>query len=108
MLGLTVAGKTLEEVQQEKGWEGLKALNILPAPKTLVLDMGQVVKYPHDKMEGLWLINSTTLGVLNDDDMGVWFNEKGMEAKYLDTARTRVDRNTLYIIDQLKLQTPKS
>lgn len=103
-LGLTIAGKTLEEVQQEKGWQGLKAVNILPVSKTLVLDMGQAVKYPHDKMEGLWLINRHTLGVLNDDDMGVWFNEKGMEPKYLDTARTRIDRNTLYILDQLKLQ----
>ena len=103
-LGLTVAGKTLEEYQLVNGWEGLKTLNINPTPKTLVLDMGKAVKYPHDKMEGLWLINSTTLGVLNDDDMGLWFNTKGMEPKYLDSARTRVDQNTLYIMDHLKLK----
>jgi hypothetical protein len=60
----------------DKGWDGLKALNIVPAPKTLVLDMGKAVKYPHDKMEGLWLINNTTLGILNDDDMGLWSNAK--------------------------------
>jgi hypothetical protein len=37
------------------------------------------VKYPHDKIEGIWLINNTTLGVLNDDDLGLWSNAKGME-----------------------------
>ncbi|WP_353168033.1 esterase-like activity of phytase family protein [Acinetobacter sp.] len=103
-LGLTIAGKTLEEYQLDKGWDGLKALNIVPAPKKLVLDMGKAVKYPHDKMEGLWLINNTTLGVLNDDDMGLWNNAKGMEPKYLDAARTRVDVNTLYIMDKLNLK----
>ena len=102
-LGLTIVGKTLEEYQLDKGWDGLKAFNIVPAPKTLVLDMGQAVKYPHDKMEGLWLINSTTLGILNDDDMGLWNNSKGMEPKYLDAARTRLDINTLYIMDKLNL-----
>ena len=103
-LGLTIAGKTLEEYQLANGWAGLKALNINPVPKTQVLDMGKAVKYPHDKMEGLWLINDTTLGVLNDDDMGLWFNSKGMEPKYLDNARTRVDINTLYIMDKLNLK----
>lgn len=103
-IGLTIAGKTLEEFQLEKGWDGLKALNIVPAPKTLVLDMGKAVKYPHDKIEGIWLINNTTLGVLNDDDLGLWSNAKGMEQKYLDTARTRVDINTLYIMDKLNLK----
>ncbi|MCT9980572.1 esterase-like activity of phytase family protein [Acinetobacter sp. I-MWF] len=103
-LGLTIAGKTLEEYQLDKGWDGLKAFNIVPAPKTLVLDMGKAVKYPHDKMEGLWLINSTTLGILNDDDMGLWNNAKGMEPKYLDAARTRIDINTLYIMDKLNLK----
>lgn len=105
-LGLTIAGKTLEEYQLDQGWDGLKALNILPVPKTLVLDMGKAVKYPHDKMEGLWLINNTTLGILNDDDMGLWSNSKGMEPKYLDAARSRIDTNTLYIVDHLNLKTP--
>ena len=55
-------------------------------------------------MEGLWLINSTTLGILNDDDMGLLNNAKGMEPKYLDAARTRIDINTLYIMDKLNLK----
>ncbi len=103
-LGLTIAGKTLEEYQLANGWEGLKALNIIPVPKVEVLDMGKAVKYPHDKMEGLWLINDTTLGVLNDDDVGLWFNTKGMEPKYLDAALTRIDSGTLYIMDKLNLK----
>ena len=50
------------------------------------------------------MVNNTTLGVLNDDDLGLWSNAKGMEQKYLDTARTRVDINTLYIMDKLNLK----
>ena len=60
--------------------EALQALNIQPASKTLVLDMGKRVSYAHDKMEGLWLINRQTLGIVNDDDMGAldnqWFRAK--------------------------------
>ena len=103
-LGLTIDAKSLEQYQLEKGWQGLKQLNIIAVPKVLVLDMGKAVKYPHDKMEGLWLINNTTLGVLNDDDFGLWRNAKGMEAKFLDLKRTRTDKNTLYIMDNLALK----
>ena len=63
-LGLTIAGKTLEQYVLAQGWEGLQALNIQPVSKTLVLDMGKRVSYTHDKMEGLWLIDHQHLGVL--------------------------------------------
>ncbi|HBO72323.1 MAG TPA: phytase esterase-like protein, partial [Acinetobacter sp.] len=82
------------------------ALNIQPVSKTLVLDMGKRVSYAHDKMEGLWLIDHQHLGVLNDDDMGLWRNDNGLEQKYLDNARMRVDTPTLYVVDKLNLFNP--
>lgn len=105
-LGLTIAGKTLEQYVLSLGWEGLQTLNIQPVSKTLVLDMGKRVSYPHDKMEGIWLIDQHHLGVLNDDDMGLWKNNNGLEQKYLDNVRMRVDTPTLYVIDKLNLFKP--
>jgi len=105
-LGLTIAGKTLEQYVLAQGWDKLQALNIQPVSKTLVLDMAKRVSYAHDKMEGLWLIDQHHLGVVNDDDMGLWKNSKGLEAKYLDQARTRIDASTLYVIDKLNLFNP--
>jgi len=67
--------------------------------------MGKRVSYAHDKMVGLWLINRQTLGIVNDDDMGLWATN-GLEQKYLDNVGMRVDTPTLYIADKLNLFNP--
>lgn len=105
-LGLTIAGKTLEQYVLQQGWEGLQARNIQPVSKTLLLDVGKAINYPHDKMEGLWLIDKQHIGLLNDDDTGLWRNSKGLEAKYLNVARTRIDTPTLYVFGQLNVFKP--
>ena len=63
------------------------------------------VSYAHDNMECLWLINRQTLGIVNDDDMGLW-TTNGLEQKYLDNVGMRVDTPTLYIADKLNLFNP--
>ncbi|MBN2825037.1 MAG: esterase-like activity of phytase family protein [Campylobacterales bacterium] len=102
-LGLTLNGKTLEEVVFEDGWETLRDVGIYPVSKTLVVDMVDKVGYPHDKMEGLIVFNDSTLGVLNDDDFATWSTGGVLEQKYLDEAKTKVDGNTLYIVNNLDL-----
>ena len=62
------------------------------------------VNYPHDKMEGLWRIDDHRLGVINDDDFATWVNNNQLEQKYLDLSNSKVDGNTLYIIDKLDLK----
>lgn len=111
--GLTIDGQTLEQVivagGDEKafkaGWDKLAALGIKPVEKSLTLDMIAKVKYPHDKMEGLWVINNSTLGVMNDDDFALWVNPQtfALQQKYLDKDNTVFDGNTLYVIDGLDL-----
>ncbi|GAA3564426.1 esterase-like activity of phytase family protein [Marinobacter xestospongiae] len=96
-LGLTLAGKTLEEVVLEQGWGALTAAGIVPVSKSLVVDMVAEVNYPHDKMEGLWLIDNQRLGVLNDDDFATWSSGGVLEQKMLDA--NTVDGNRLYIIN---------
>lgn len=103
MLGLTIDNKTLEQVVLDQGWSGLAKYNIKPVTKSLVVDLVKEIKYPHDKLEGMWLINPTTLGVLNDDDFATWANKGKLEQKYLDKDKTVIDGSTLYIIDNLDL-----
>ena len=102
-LGLTVAGQSLEQLVISKGWDGLTAAGIVPASKKLLVDMVAAVNYPHDKMEGLWRIDGKRLGVINDDDFATWVNNNKLEQKYLDPANSKIDGNTLYIMEQLDL-----
>ena len=102
-LGLTVTGKTLEELVLAEGWEALAQQGIYPVQKSMIVDMVAAVGYPHDKMEGLWLIDANTLGVLNDDDFATWSTDGVLEQKYIDAEKTQVDANKLYIIKDLNL-----
>lgn len=102
-LGLTVAGQSLEQLVISKGWDGLTAAGIVPASKKLLVDMVAAVNYPHDKMEGLWRIDGQRLGVINDDDFTTWVNNNKLEQKYLDPANSKIDGNTLYIMEKLDL-----
>ncbi len=114
-LGLVIDGATLEEVINDnatdgvydQGWGMLANLGIAPVEKLeMVVDMVDEVAYPHDKMEGLWVIDDSRLGVLNDDDFATWSkSEEGapLGQKYLDINNTVIDGNTLYIVDSLNL-----
>jgi hypothetical protein len=94
--GLMIDGFTLEQFVNKNGWEALAEKGIKPVSKTLVVDMVKEVAYPHDKMEGLWVIDDHHLGVLNDDDFATWSTKGKLEQKHLD--KNTVDSNRLYII----------
>lgn len=100
-LGLLIDGLTVEQYVLQHGWEGLAAVGIKPVSKTLVVDLVERLKYPHDKIEGLWVIDDTHLAVLNDDDYAFSDEDDVIQQKYLDTAKTVIDGNTLYILDGL-------
>ncbi len=99
MDGLLVNGKTLEA----NTWAELTAANILPVEKTLAVDMITALgNYPHDKMEGLWLIDGQKLGVINDDDCGIWSdpsNKIMRKSLSPNNPKIPVDGNRLYIVD---------
>ena len=99
LLGLTINGETLEQAVLNHGWELLDTFNIKAVKKSLIADLTQRIGYAHDKLEGIWLINPTTIGVLNDDDFATWSNKGKLQQKYLDKNQTVIDTNTLYIID---------
>ena len=104
-LGLTVNGQTLEQLiaADEENWQILENINITPVKKTLVVDVLASLDYPHDKLEGLWLRQDGSLGLLNDDDFAMTdtdiINPKSsVEQKYLDKEKTIEDANRLYIV----------
>ena len=104
-LGLLVNGQTLEQLiaTDEKNWQMLEEINIKPVKKTLVVDVLATLDYPHDKLEGLWLRQDGSLGLLNDDDFAMTdtdiINPKStVEQKYLDKDKTIEDANRLYIV----------
>ncbi|WP_233267437.1 esterase-like activity of phytase family protein [Paraglaciecola sp. L3A3] len=103
-LGLTINGETLEQVTvADDGWSVIENAGITAVSKTFITDLVAEVAYPHDKLEGLWLINDSTIGVINDDDFATWSTGGVLEQKYLDAGFTNIDGNTLYIIEDLDL-----
>ena len=101
-LGLLIDAQTIEQSVLEIGWQGLAEYGIHPVTKTLVVDLVERLHYPHDKVEGLWVVDEQHLAVLNDDDYGFSETDGVMEQKYINAEKTKIDTNTLYIIDELK------
>jgi hypothetical protein len=103
-LGLLIDGKTLEEVAlTDGGWTTITNAGINTISKTFLVDLVAETGYPHDKLEGMWLINDNTIGVLNDDDFATWASGGVLEQKYLDAGQTVIDSNRLYIIEGVDL-----
>lgn len=96
--GLLVNDKTLEA----NTWEELATAGIFPVEKTLAVDLVDALgDYPHDKLEGIWLIDENTVGVINDDDFAVWSDPVNkVKQKFLSPANpgTRIDGSRLYIV----------
>lgn len=104
-VGLTINEQTLEQLiaTDEENWQTLENINISPVKKTLIVDVLASLDYPHDKLEGLWLRQDSSLGLLNDDDFAMTdtdiINPKSsVEQKYLDKEKTIEDANRLYIV----------
>ena len=90
-------------VEQLKDAATLQSNGIKPVTKTLAADLMTDIStlYPHDKAEGLAIINSTTIAVSNDDDFGV--SGVGTYLSKILPATGAVDRNTIYFV---KLKQP--
>lgn len=104
-VGLTIDGQTLEQLiaEGEDNWQVLGKLDINLAEKNLVVDVLAALDYPHDKLEGLWLRQDGSLGLLNDDDFAmtdstITHSKSTVEQKYLDSEKTIEDANRLYIV----------
>lgn len=64
--GMLFGGKTLESIAPAD----LGAAGIVPVKKDLLVDL-LALGYPHDKPEGIAIVDTATIAISNDDDFGV-------------------------------------
>ncbi|KIO75676.1 hypothetical protein TH53_19540 [Pedobacter lusitanus] len=95
--GKLFGGKTPEQL---KDLAGIQGAGIVPVSKTEVLDLLKNLPtvYPHDKAEGMALVNGNTLVISNDDDFGVIPGANGSFAAKILPSINQVDRNRLYFV----------
>ena len=98
--GKLYGGKTVEEL---KDAATLAANGITPVSKTLISDLMLDINpvYPHDKAEGMTIINSKLIAVSNDDDFGIT-GSNGIYQQKILPATNAVDRNSIYFIKLTK------
>lgn len=84
--GILIAGKTLEQcTEQEVKAEGIKFVK-----KDLITDLVKEIGYPHDKLEGLWLLDDT-ICVANDNDFSLIEKDNKLCQKILPGQTTPED-----------------
>ena len=60
-----------------------------------------IPNYPHDKPEGIVIINNNMIGIINDDDFGI--NGTGVyEPKLMPFLSNNADINVIYFVPTLK------
>ncbi|MCF8371541.1 MAG: choice-of-anchor I family protein [Bacteroidales bacterium] len=85
--------KTLEQMTDS----ALAANGIVPVSKELVLDvLVNLSNYPHDKPEGVVVIDNTTLAICNDDDFGILGDGAGGFISKMLPLNSSVDYNAIY------------
>ncbi|WP_194532878.1 esterase-like activity of phytase family protein [Zobellia nedashkovskayae] len=93
--GLMIGDKTIEQATPEE----LTAANIVPVHKELVIDLVAELGYPHDKLEGIWIMDNNTLGFINDDDFAVSDNDgDGVIEQKILPGSTDIDASSLYMV----------
>jgi hypothetical protein len=93
--GRLFGGKTLEELTVEE----LSTHGIVPVAKTLVVDLlDPALAYPHNKPEGVALIDRNTIAVVNDDDFGIEDDGKGGIATKVLPLTGQPDQTTVRFI----------
>jgi len=92
--GKFFGGRSLESIAPAD----LQAAGVIPAKKELLVDL-LTLGYPHDKPEGITIVDDNTIAISNDDDFGL---TEGPAAKLLPKLGT-TDFNEVYFI---KLTSP--
>ena len=55
-------------------------------------------KYPHDKLEGLWITGRNSIAVANDNDFAINVKDNKLVQKIL-TGTDRIDDDVVYVIN---------
>ena len=75
---------------------------VLPLPQTekLLVDLTEYLpnKYPHDKLEGLWITGRNSIAVANDNDFAVTVTDNKLVQKILP-GTDKIDDDVVYVIN---------
>lgn len=93
--GMVVNGKTLEQCSAEE----LSKAGIKTVSKKLLVDLTSYLpnKYPHDKLEGLWITGRNSIAVANDNDFAINVKDNKLVQKILP-GTDRIDDDVVYVI----------
>ena len=78
---------------------GMEGLALTPDGKILV-DLTEYLpnKYPHDKLEGLWITGRNSIAVANDNDFAVTVTDNKLVQKILP-GTDKIDDDVVYVIN---------
>jgi|GEM_PF-182668 len=88
--------KTLEQLTVAE----ILAEGIVPVRKVLVADLlTGLPSFPHDKLEGIGIINDQYIAVANDNDFGIWLDGEGGYIEKILPGTGEVDMTTAYFMN---------
>lgn len=91
--GMMFNNKTIEQLSPSEIQSFIKCVS-----KEEVYDIMSIPNYPHDKPEGLVVINSTTIALVNDDDFGITSDKGNPLPKNMPLLNNKQDENIIYFI----------
>ena len=95
--GKLINSKTIEQSTPDE----IKTAGIIAVSKSEIVDIMRIPNYPHDKPEGIVIINNNMIGIINDDDFGI--GGTGVyEQKSMPLLSNNADINVIYFVPTLK------
>lgn len=96
--GLMINGKTIEQLSNDE----IIASGIKPVSKEEVFDILSIPNYPHDKPEGIVIIDKNRIAIVNDDDFGIDSDNGNVIQKIMPLLGNKRDENIIYFVKLAK------
>ncbi len=96
--GKLINNKTIEQLTKDE----LITAGIKPVTKEEVFDIMSIPNYPHDKPEGLVIIDKNTIAIVNDDDFGILTDKGNVIEKSMPLLGNKQDENIIYFVKLTK------
>ena len=96
--GKLINGKTIEQLTKDE----ILAAGIKPVAKEEVFDIMSIPNYPHDKPEGVVVLDKNTVAIVNDDDFGIVSSNGRPAEKIMPLLGNKQDENIIYFIKLTK------
>ncbi|ROL59875.1 esterase-like activity of phytase family protein [Bacteroidetes/Chlorobi group bacterium MS-B_bin-24] len=96
--GLMINGKTIEQLSNDE----IIASGIKPVSKEEFFDILSIPNYPHDKPEGIVIIDKNKIAIVNDDDFGIDSDNGNVIEKIMPLLGNKRDENIIYFVKLAK------